>query len=64
MFYDQLKKACREKGTSPCALALAAGMSKSNVTNWKNGQAPKLDTIIKLADRLGVDPRDLLPDKL
>lgn len=64
MFYDQLKKACTERGTSPCAVALASGMSKSNVTFWKNGQTPKLDTIVKLAKALRMDPRELIPDEL
>ena len=63
VFYNLLKEICTEKGTSPSAVAQAAGFSKSNVTNWRNGQAPKLDTIIKLAERLGVSPKELVPDE-
>lgn len=62
MSYNQFKKVCKEKNTSPCAVALAAGMSKANVTNWRNGQVPKLDTIMKLAMRLDVDPKELIPE--
>lgn len=63
MFFDQLKQVCQVKGVSPCAVALAAGMSKSNVTNWKIGQTPTLDTITKLAAVLEVSPKDLIPDE-
>lgn len=63
MFFDQLKQVCHAKGVSLCAVALAAGMSKSNVTNWKSGQTPTLDTINKLAAVLGVSPKDLVPDE-
>lgn len=62
MFYDQLKKVCERKKTSLTSIVLASGMSKSNVTNWKKGQTPTLDTVAKLAASLGVDPRELFPD--
>lgn len=61
LFFEQLKRVCEEKGTSPSAVALAAGMSKSNVTNWSSGQSPTLDTVLKLAAQLGVDPSELIP---
>nr|DAG60667.1 MAG TPA: hypothetical protein [Bacteriophage sp.]DAP98544.1 MAG TPA: helix-turn-helix domain protein [Caudoviricetes sp.]DAU48156.1 MAG TPA: helix-turn-helix domain protein [Bacteriophage sp.] len=31
-------------------------MSKSNVTAWKAGRNPTLDTVIAVADYLGVSP--------
>ncbi len=62
MFYDHLKKICTARGTSPSAVALAAGMSKSNVTGWKNGQSPSLETIEKLAAQLGMNPKELIPE--
>lgn len=54
MFYVRLKQLCEDRHTTPSAIALAAGMSKSNVTNWKNGASPKLDTMEALAAELGV----------
>lgn len=63
MFYDQLVKVCKEKNTSPSAVTLAAGLSKTNVTCWRKGQAPKLDTIVKLAEQLNVSPKELIPEK-
>lgn len=61
MFYDTLKEICDKKHTSPSAVALAIGMSKSNVTEWKNGRSPKLDTVIKIAKHLSINPAKLIP---
>ena len=47
MFYDALKEVCQKKKTSPSAVCLALGMSKSNVTEWKKGRSPKLDVVVK-----------------
>lgn len=62
MFYDTLKAVCEEKNTSPSAVALAIGMSKSNVTEWKNGRSPKVSTVIKIAKHLSVDIESLIPE--
>ena len=61
MFYDNLAEACKKKKTSPCAVCLALGMSKSNVTEWKRGRSPKLDTVIQIADHLGIPVARLIP---
>lgn len=61
MFYETLKEVCDAKKTSPSAVCLALGMSKSHVTEWKNGRSPKLDTVIKIAAHLGVEPTELIP---
>ena len=61
LFYDTLKAICDKKKTSPSAVALAIGMSKSNVTEWKKGRSPRLDTVIKIAEHLGVNPAKLIP---
>ena len=62
MFYDQLARLCEEQGRTPSAVALAAGMSKANVTNWKNGASPTLATIDRLARELNVSVTALLND--
>ena len=49
MFYDNLKEICTKKKTSPCAVCVAVGISKSNVTAWKSGRSPNLDTVQKIA---------------
>lgn len=61
MFYDNLKEICEKKHTSPSAVCLKLGMSKSNVTEWKKGRSPKLDTVIKIAKHLSVNPTKLIP---
>lgn len=64
MFYDTLKEICDKKNTSPSAVCLALGMSKSNVTDWKAGRSPKLDTVVEIANYLGVSPVRFLPKKV
>lgn len=63
MFYDTLKEICKENHTSPSAVALAIGMSKSNVTEWKKGRSPKLDTVIKIAKHLSISAAELIPEE-
>lgn len=63
MFYATLKKACEEKKTSPSAVCLALGMSKSNVTAWKSGRSPTLDTVVQIAGHLGIEPAALIPKR-
>lgn len=60
MFYDNLKAACKAKGISPSALALSLGMSKANVTKWKQGQLPSTGTLQKISESLGVSTDFLL----
>ena len=61
MFYETLKEICTRKGTSPSAVCLALGISKSNVTEWKHGRSPKLDTVVKIAEYLSINPARLIP---
>lgn len=63
MFYETLKEACQKKGTSPSAVCLALGFSKSNVTEWKKGRSPKLDTVVAIANHLNISPASLIPKK-
>ena len=48
MFYDRLKQVCTSQGKSPSSVAQAIGMSKANVTGWKNGASPKILTVARL----------------
>lgn len=60
MFFDSLKVACAQNGTSPTSLLKKLGMSTSSVTSWKNGVVPSLKTVYQLADALGIEPAQLL----
>lgn len=63
MFYDVLKEVCTKKKTTPSAVCVALGMSKSSATKWKNGSSPNVDTVVRIAEHLGVSPARLLPKK-
>lgn len=60
MFYDMLKKECNRQGIKLTPLVVECGGAKSNVTSWKNGTIPKIDMLVKLADRLNVSTDYLL----
>jgi len=60
VFYDNLKAACKAKGISPSALALSLGMSKANVTKWKQGQLPSTGTLQRISEGLDVTTDFLL----
>lgn len=38
-----------------------AGLSRGNLARWKSGVEPKIDTLIKIAEVLGVDASEFLP---
>lgn len=63
MFYETFAELCHKKKTTPSAVCLALGMSKSNVTKWKNGAQPKLSVVIAIANYLGVSASKFLPKK-
>ncbi|MDE5557719.1 MAG: helix-turn-helix domain-containing protein [Ruminococcus sp.] len=52
MNYDAFKSKCKEKGYSASSLVTELGISKSNITNWKNGGNPSYDILIKMAQTL------------
>lgn len=61
MFYEHMKAICKKKHTSPSAVCLALGMSKSNATKWKQGKWPRLDTVMRMAKVLNVPAGRLIP---
>ena len=62
MFYDIIEHLCKERGIYVTQLASDIGVSKSNVTNWKNGSVPRSDKVRKIADYFGVTVDYLLRD--
>ncbi|MBQ8515607.1 MAG: hypothetical protein IJ496_09440 [Ruminococcus sp.] len=63
MFYDYLKQACKEKGTSITAVLKKIGVGTANGTYWKNGSVPSSDIVIQLSEFLGVSTDYLLKGK-
>lgn len=60
MFFEQLKKACKMRNTNVTSVALQLNISKSNVTNWKNGTVPNCDVVVRLSELLNVSTDYLL----
>lgn len=61
-FYLRFQRLCDENGRSPTNVVTAAGLSSCLVTAWKNGASPKLETLMCLAEQLGVPVTALLDD--
>ena len=60
-FYETFESICSKKGTTPSAVAKAAGFSNSVAAYWKSsGATPKSGTIQALAKTLGVSQEELL----
>ncbi len=63
MFYDQLSKACKEKGLGVTTLLRRMNISPGNATAWKNGVVPKSDMIDLLAKELDVSTDYLIREE-
>lgn len=60
MFYEMVLNLCKQKGIAMTSLTSELKISKSNVTNWKNGSVPKSDKLSQIADYFGVSTDYLL----
>lgn len=60
MFYNQLKQACKENGTSITAVLKKIGIGTANGTYWKNGSIPSSDIVVQLSEFLNVSTDYLL----
>lgn len=54
MFYDNLKKACENKGVKVTPYAQSLGLTSGIVGNWKKGGVPRIDILIKMSSDLDV----------
>ena len=54
MFFDQFRKICIERNTTPTAVVKKIGLSSAKVTAWKNGTIPKMNIVQQLAQELSV----------
>lgn len=52
MFYERLHELCKEKGTSVTNMLSSLGISTGCTGNWKKGNLPKGDVLIKIASYL------------
>ena len=51
-FYERLREICKKKGTTVTSMLIKLGISTGSTGNWKKGQLPKGDILIKIADYL------------
>lgn len=56
--YDNVKTLARRRGMTIQELAEKAGLGRNSIYKWRT-QSPKADTLVKVADALGVTPNDL-----
>lgn len=54
MLYNRLCDVCFEKGTTLTAVLRDLNISTGNISRWKKGSLPNIDTVAKIADHLGV----------
>ena len=54
MFYEKLLQICDVKNISVTKLVEELGLSSGNLSKWKSGGKPRSDTLIKIAEKLGV----------
>lgn len=61
MFWENFYKACTDKGYKPSPFLVENGISKGNITKWKNdGALPSGEILIKIAKKLNVSTDYLL----
>lgn len=53
-FYERLRLICSEKGFTVTNMLSKLGISTGSTGNWKKGQLPKGDVLIKISDYLNV----------
>lgn len=52
MNYAAFKQLCKERRTTPTAIARKLGLTKGNTTSWKNGGNPSAEILKQLAVEL------------
>lgn len=62
-FGDNLKRICKEKGTTPTAIMKKWGLSTSKVSAWYEGSLPKQEMLLRLAEELECSVMDFFADE-
>lgn len=52
MFYERLQELCKKRNTSVSRMLQDLALSTGNTGNWKKGQLPKGDALVKIAEYL------------
>ena len=59
-FFSRFEDLCKERNTTPNAVAKAIGAASGSVTAWKRGTAPRNTTLAKIAAYFNVSTDYLL----
>lgn len=63
MFYDNLKRICKEKKVGITKIVEESGVSTGNISNWKKGVYPNSELVIYIAQQLNCTTDELLLEK-
>ncbi len=64
VFYDNFVRICKERGISTTDVRKSLSISQSTMASWKSRKlTPQYGTVKKIADYLGVDWTDLVPEE-
>lgn len=64
MFFDKYSELCKRVGKTPTGVALELNVSRATVNYWKNGNVPKQEILIKIADYFKVTVDYLLGNEV
>lgn len=62
-FAENLKRICKDNGTTPTALLRKMGVATSKVAMWNSGSLPKQEMMIRLAKELNCSVMDFFADE-
>ena len=63
MFYQRLRKLCKEKGITVTKMVNELGLSSANLSNWKSGRLPKTEIAFKIAEYLNISVYELMGEE-
>lgn len=62
-FATNLKKICKQRGTTPTGLLKSMGVATNKVAAWNSGSLPKQEMLVRLANQLGCSVMDFFADE-
>lgn len=62
LLYEKIADLCKERGLAISALETRCGLGNATIRGWKNS-SPRVDSLKKVADYLGVTIEKLLEDE-
>lgn len=63
MLRNKIKKLCSDRGITVRELEISLGMSGNTITRWTGTARPSVNTLLKVANALGVSVDELLREE-